>query len=247
MVNKIIYCLVIWIMLVIVPSIAFAQGKDNCKGLVVKHFNQMQDVGVPGENSAHRYIYSTHNKLFPEYGSNTKKMKLDYVVGKGLTIYESSYVSMYKDQQEGYLVVHPQKKILIFSSKENSRTQEDLKIVSSFQDSVFVFMTEKECKVIKENNIVIKRGVFTPSLAMNRKIGLTKIVADIEPESGKVLKIENFFEKPSKYQWQEMVYHEVDLKYKGKLPKNARDKVFSTSNALLAKYQNYEIIDQRKK
>ena len=230
----------------------YGQGVDPCRTLLEAYAGKMGAYGLPGGQARYRLhlditaVPAKRSGYTPaSLEGKTVDVKMT-ITGKEI-FYESTYLAVFRDGKDVFTVIHPQRTIVHARPEQTAEAkgQELLSRqlmalqqgfvkrcqIASCRDTVYAGQAAKVMQLLPgpedqaEYHIRrITNYVLVKSLTVPRQV--------IEYAEGYGL------------ERQVVNYHVVDMAYKGKLPRSARDCVYAAPGKLLARYQGYQVEEE---
>lgn len=228
----------------------FAQGNDVCKDIILAQTEKMQEYS---KNQGNRIFYMhTQTSLIPNqtgaYANlalSPKDVELKIYAGAGKMYYESKYVAIYQDQEEAFMVIHPQK-LIVWSKESPQEADQNYKQaltenLGTAQKQLIEMSSVLTCREINWENKQVKKIEMIPNQKAREEFQIKKMIFYYDPQTSQILKQIINYTSNHKLKQQIITYHEMIFDYKEKIPKQARSYIFSKNEQLVSQYQNYQI------
>lgn len=235
----IIQALIIWLFL---PKI---YQVDQCELMMDNHFNKMKSLTDLKEGQTgflEMEVFSKANPLKKTVKDVTLSSSL-YVSKKGY-VFNSTTISVFQDEKDAIMVVHPQKRIIIGPALEKNK-EEQLANLTSLQELILSTKKEMNCSEVQLRNQEFTQTRLIPGDDIKDTYQMKEISFFFN--SNNELKTVNVsFTNSNDFLFQRFDYKSMDLDVKNWKPKPAEEYVFDRNNKLLTEYQGYTIIDNRR-
>ncbi len=219
------------------------QTKD-CRKVLSEYVAQMAAVVTPRKGKVYHLDFQINAQKQDEKKPKSTRTKI-YLSEKE-KVYESDQYSFYQDEQDVFVVLHPQKQIII----SDELAQKDIK-------SVFQQMVQLQ------NNIVQKGKIMACYDTKLNGVTLMKIQLELGEEEQRLYQAQEvtfYFDEAANtmhkvaiqfndghpLSHQEVIYHEINFNYKGFDRKPVRDILYSKSGQLQAPYATYKVLNTTK-
>lgn len=196
-----------------------------------------------------KQVYFIHYEMFtvarPGKGGEDSRVEVRASLGKNIMFYESNYVSMYRDSNEVYTVIHPQKLIVRSFSDKTADASFRKNHLSNALDTLIDDGTVKPCRAGTYQGEAVKIAELLLNPASVKKTGLERIVYYLNEQKQSIAGQEMYYTYSSPVLKREIRFHTVDFNYKEKLKARARDYVFDGSR-LKTVFKGYQVQDNYK-
>lgn len=230
----------------------YGQGVDPCRTLLEAYAGKMGAYGLPGGQARYRLhlditaVPAKRSGYTPaSLEGKTVDVKMT-ITGKEL-FYESTYLAVFRDGKDVFTVIHPQRTIL--HSRPEQTAEEKGQELLSRQLMALQQGFVKRCRIASCRDTVYagqaaKVMQLLPGPEDQAEYHIRRITNYVLVKSLTVPRQVIEYAEGYGLERQVVNYHVVDLAYKGKLPRSARDCVYAAPGKLLARYQGYQVEEE---
>lgn len=230
----------------------YGQTDPSCKQLMDAYVKKIRAYRSPTENQyvlLHMNIMSVpvQNNVLVHTSSSPQQVELKVVTGQNKLFYESTYLAIYQDEQDIYTVIHPQKTIIHSKPEKTSTTENQAAIAGHFSTLQQRLLERCEVQACRDTVYSGQRAriiTLQPHKEDQEQYHIGQIVNYLIPSKATIVKQIISFTDGYPLQKQIVVYHTVDLDYRGKRPASARSNVLNASGKLLPNYRGYRLEEE---
>lgn len=217
-------CSILIILLALHPS-APSGDTDDCRQKLKTYSASVSMKELPGAKQLYYIHYQVFTQMRSEKNPDTRT-EVKAMLGSAGMFYESDVISMYKDAEEIYTVVHPQKKIV--RSIADNKTDMNLRRqqASLLQDSLIDNSLIRPCQKGIYHGKNVTRIELAPNASVVKKTAIEKIIYYYNEEKQTMEGQEIFYSKASPMVKREIRFLSLDFNYKGKVKPKAREYLF---------------------
>lgn len=223
---------------------SFKEGNNEnnaCIEPLKKCIAKMASFGKPQIGKS----YFMHMNMKKDMSDKSKEkdsdVEISMVISATQMIYETATVSVYKDEQDAFTIVHPRKQIVWTKGTKMPYNDGGVLKMNAFQNSFL-----DQCKILScDEKETDGKKLKELKLVPDKKFKVKNIAFSFDPSSAYITKIETVYFSGGEILSELLTIHEMDMNYKKSVPKKVRDKIFSSKGKLTATFKGYKILDQR--
>ncbi len=223
-------------------------AQEDGKEMILRHVRKMNAFGFPTGNQVY-YLHSTTTlepKEQTHLAVSPKEVEVKLTITNQRIFYQSTYMEVYQDAREIYTVIHPQKNIVCTRKNPaqtvSSQTQDMVQNLARIQEDLVQLTTVRKCEPATWQGKPIRIIELHTTAAGQKKYHIQKLTYYYDPVREIVLKQWiDYTPDHSTLRQQVATYHTLNVRYKGKIPPDARSCIFKTGTHLRDSYQGYTI------
>jgi hypothetical protein len=213
---------------------------SDCKDQLISIVRSMQGIDRPAIGRTHFLAFDIQStaRNAPTSVSNISNTSISISITTEKYSYESDYISMFVDEKDQFIIIHPKKLILKKKNPEGvDRIDFRKEILSTFQDSILKYGEVFICDKFKGgiHNISIR-----PPDNLRKSLQINKIEYVIDITNNTLKEVTVFYIAPHKLKKQKVTYKEIGLN----IPSKRLNWIFDHRGLLKAEYKSYQLINQ---
>lgn len=218
---------------------------DPCVEELKTCLQKMAQFSVPQGKSAYYMHMAIIKKMSPGADVPDTDADVKLIITPSQMHYETQLLSVYKDEQDAFTIVHPQKQIIRTSGGKIPYSNQAVGEVGAMQLTMLSQCTVSSCKSVEQNGKLYKQLILIPNEALKQKVQVKTMSFTYEKKSHSLKKIETRYLPGQAMINEQITIYDTDFNYKGVLPASVKSKVFNSSGKLLSSYKGYKIVDKR--
>ncbi|TVL99813.1 MAG: hypothetical protein CV087_16325 [Candidatus Brocadia sp. WS118] len=233
----------ITIFLLVLPVVAQGEQGD-CKQRIVISVKNLQKIGKPEPGKVHHLEFNVEAtaRYTPSNVNNMTKSLVDITITNDQYFYDSDFLSIWTDQQDQFMIMHP-KKLIIKSkpSKDIQKIDYRQQMIMDLQDRILDNTDNINCQEIDMSNELI---TIQPNQKIRDSHFIDKIEYTLDRKDHAIHEVTVYYLEPYKLIKQRVEYLalETNIPYSTDLIDKKR--VYEANGLINEKYKNYQIVDQ---
>jgi hypothetical protein len=233
----------ILIFLIIFPTALYSQ-QELCIDGLVKAVKKLQKLDKPKPGYMHylKLNVEATTRYSPANINPINNSEVNITITSDHYIYNSDYLSMWIDQQNQFIIIHPRK--LIIRSKPNEEmTKIDYrqKLLIAAQDSILNNIYTYNCKSFDSSTELIS---IQPNQDIRKSLLIQKIEYQIDITHLTIKQVVVFYQEPHKLKEQKVKYLRLEANVPYVKSGSDKNQIYNDKGILNKKYSNYKVIDQ---
>lgn len=232
------------IFLLLIPLFSFQLKEDDCMAFLKEVFKKVSISEMPASGKAYYIEYEVKTSL-KDKSISPSVSKVNLWMGSDQMQVVSSQMELYQDKSNAYTVIPFRKTIYLAEStygKEIGKDQ-DWNVLKS---KVLENSTLDYCKSTSTDGSYDREISITPSENVRKLFRITNVRFLINSTNKNIYKAILFYGPSEKIESVEVLFHQVNLDYKGPvLNTQLKNKFFNTDGSLKAPYKEYSLVDVR--
>ncbi|SNT14326.1 hypothetical protein SAMN05421640_2491 [Ekhidna lutea] len=218
--------------------------QEPCIQYLEGHFERMKSFSELVEGKTYFLEMEMFYKDNPlKEGGSDVNLNSTLYVNTEQYVFESSTISVYQDNSDAFMIVHPQKKIIRREPIKVNHAEQFEK-VTQLQEEILktnqgVTCTDK--KVDSNINMIV---TLKPSAEIVKNDMVTEVEFEFS-DNKKLKEVSVNFSSNHQFLLQRITYVNMDLDVKSWKNRPVTDYVFMKEGQLNERYKNYQIIDNR--
>ena len=205
----------------------------------------MGRMEVSDERKAYYMKYGIETKFKARSSNQNLSVEGSFLLSGKKSQYESSVLSAYADDKNGFLILHNQRKIFWGPGGKNAMGKDNFNMISTFQDSLVKSSSISSCNNVKYNSKLYKEITLSTNNNVKKRFHVNniKILYDVENEM--IQSVTCHYDEKSEMDIMKVTYYVMDFNYSGVIFSNAYSKIFNSNGKLKPSFKGYELIDNR--
>ena len=172
-------------------------------------------------------------------------VEVTLIISKTQMIYETKVLSVYKDEQDAFTVLHATKQIVRTSGSKIPYSDNAISQVSDYQLKLLSECELLSCKATEKQGQNLKELILYPNESLRAKAQVKTIRFSYEPATESIKEIETHYLKGQPMVYEKVSIYNTDFVYKQALPIHVSSKIYDSQGKLRDQYKGYKVIDQR--
>jgi hypothetical protein len=222
------------------PPDDFAAARRLLKECV----KSLGEISVPAGKDVY-YMSMTVKTDMRSRGTDSET-KMEVYLSEKQMHYVSNVLVTYQDMKDAFAIIPQRKMILWTRGGRKADGKEKMAVLTNFQDTLLTLSKVVSYKKIVENGNELKLITLEPHRQAIDKFNVARLEYIVDEKSKKIKRSTIYFLPTEDIAMRSIVYHEINLKYKGaNISKPAYEQIFSSEGKLQTKYKGYQLVDKR--
>lgn len=233
------------VVIALTMMVALSSYAQDYKAIAWGALKELNTLEKPTGNTRYHFKY----KVRTVYKNNSQQpvaASFETIVAKDRILIQSDKSAYYQDEKNAFAVIKEEQKIIWNDSPLDSWGKQDFsgftKVKKTFFDTGTY--TRIQRKNEPEGIMLLK---MVPDLAVRKKSTTDYLLIEVNTITNKVTRMLIHYNEASEQKLTEYIYEKADLNSNIPIASKAKDYLLTSQNKLKAAYQNYEVIDLRRK
>ena len=223
---------------------ALCQQDQECKNLIRDYLQRMYSYSKPDQKKIYFLEMTTDTFYKPEAETQDTHVEIKMTIAGAKMEYESNVMSYYMDEKNTFVIMHPQKVVVLSDGGVKNRTNKYANIVA-VEDTLLKHSTITSCVNVNSDGKTLKQIFLTTDKIFRTATSIAKVEYLYDLGEERVVKSTMRYAEKSPKKEDVILYKKVDYDYNISPFKNASEKVLTTNGSLLPKFKTYQLIDNR--
>lgn len=235
-----------YLIIILIISLSYNKSKaQDCADLLKDYASKISQFNAP-EKSKVYYMNIDVSSDYKEGNSLKKKnMNIRMFISKNKVHYISDVVSIFADEDDYIVIMHPQKIIIRADGRLNENISEMNKNYGLIYNQLIDSSEVYSCKNINENGRSLKYFHLIPDENHKKAYKTDKVKYYFDLKSQMLYKTIVYFTNSAVVK-QTTVFNDIDFDYKKTKIKKAKNMLFDLNNNILPQYRHYQYINNKK-
>jgi hypothetical protein len=234
------------ISIVLLFSALTPKEDGDCINIIRDYIDRMSLIGVPKDNQTYYLDMKIVTIYAPQTNTAASNVGIKMYLNSESMIYETEQFSVYQDESDAFMVLHPQKKIIWNDGGKNPNRDLDRVNIGKSQKALFENGKIVSCQELKYKGIDAKKIVLKVSEADKDALKIEEVVVFYDTGRKMVYEVDIIFEKTQLVRKQVTTYNVINFNYKAKAAGAVRNIIFAGAGRLQPKYKGYTLEKNRR-
>ena len=231
-------------LIITLSSFVFSQNSLECKGLLEGFASQMAKIELPEPGKMHSLHFSIQTVGNPGHSNLNTLIDIKITMTKEFYGYSSPQISVFADQAESFVIIHPQRLIV---HRDQSYLNTDPEALDKAIELQRVLISRGQFQVCEErtkDNINFKYMMLKMESDFKKRHHIDWVEYWYDLKQDRLKEVIIHYSSTSDKAKQIFTYHEVKLNNRLASPINAKAYVFASNGHLFSKFQQYKVVRQ---
>jgi len=223
---------------------SFAQPSE-CKTLLQDYVEKMGRFKKPPEQNIFKLSFNQEIHYKPRSKKENLVVNGDLRISKSKSFFQSNYMSLYRDEKNGIMVIPYARRIVIENGGKLDINKNGFNEMAAFQDSLIRFGEVTNCQKYIDKSVSYYKINLKPSENVQDQLHVTEIKFIYNIDKQVMDKVVIYYDQQSEMDFIAVTYLILDFNSKEKITESAYQMVYSDKNKLKNEFKGFEIINNR--
>lgn len=171
--------------------------------------------------------------------------EVELVISATQLHYTTKTVSVYKDQNDVFTIIHPLKQVIRSKGTAMNYSEQGVAGVSNAQLKMIEHCSVQRCVKVNKGGSTLQELTLLADASFQKEAKVSTMRFLYDAQSNDLKEIETIYLKGHAMEREQLTIHNSNFNYQGILPKSIKTKLLNSKGELLPAYKGYSLIDQR--